>query len=67
MVDPATLVQDLRGLRALAVLGDSDHDGSHFTRRHIGEDSPAGKYLISHGRASRRISIPTERGAGTMK
>src|SRR4051812_20109958 len=47
MVDPATSIQDLAGMRVLALLGDS------VTRNHISpagsvaKESPAGKYLIS--------------------
>jgi aconitate hydratase len=47
-VKPAPLV-DLRGLRALAVLGDSVTTDHISPAGSIPPDSPAGKYLIEHG------------------
>ena len=49
MVDPATSVRDLTGLRALAVLGDSVTTDHISPAGNIPVDSPAGKYLIEHG------------------
>ena len=49
MVDPATQVRDLNGLRALAVLGDSVTTDHISPAGNIAVDSPAGKYLISLG------------------
>ncbi len=49
MVDPATSVRDLTGLRALAVLGDSVTTDHISPAGNIPADSPAGKYLIEHG------------------
>src|SRR5262249_38203621 len=40
---------DLRGARALAVLGDSVTTDHISPAGSIGADSPAGKYLIAHG------------------
>jgi aconitate hydratase len=42
-------IADLRGLRALAVLGDSVTTDHISPAGSIPPDSPAGKYLISHG------------------
>ncbi|MGH9692244.1 MAG: aconitate hydratase AcnA [Candidatus Acidiferrales bacterium] len=42
-------ISDLRGLRALAVLGDSITTDHISPAGSIPADSPAGKYLISHG------------------
>src|ERR1700678_1927607 len=49
MVDPATHVRDLKGLHALAVLGDSVTTDHISPAGNIAVDSPAGKYLISLG------------------
>ncbi|MGD1098195.1 MAG: aconitate hydratase AcnA, partial [Bryobacteraceae bacterium] len=49
MVDPATHVRDLKGVRALAVLGDSVTTDHISPAGNIAVDSPAGKYLISLG------------------
>ncbi len=47
-VKPAVL-GDLRGLRALAMLGDSITTDHISPAGSIGADTPAGKYLIAHG------------------
>ncbi|HUA01996.1 MAG TPA: aconitate hydratase AcnA [Candidatus Aquilonibacter sp.] len=47
-VKPGT-ISDLRGLRALAVLGDSITTDHISPAGSIPADSPAGKYLIAHG------------------
>ena len=49
MVDPATYVQDLKGLRALAVLGDSVTTDHISPAGNIAKDTPAGQYLLSLG------------------
>jgi aconitate hydratase len=49
MVDPATSVTDLTGLRALAVLGDSVTTDHISPAGNIPADSPAGRYLIEQG------------------
>src|ERR1700684_1888132 len=49
MADPATFVQDMTGLRCLAVLGDSITTDHISPAGNIAKDSPAGKYLISLG------------------
>jgi aconitate hydratase len=49
MVDPATSVQDLTGLRVLAMLGDSVTTDHISPAGNIPADSPAGKFLIEHG------------------
>jgi aconitate hydratase len=49
MVDPNTFVQDMKGLRALAVLGDSITTDHISPAGSIAVDSPAGRYLISLG------------------
>jgi aconitate hydratase len=49
MVDPKTFVQDMQGLRALAVLGDSITTDHISPAGSIAVESPAGKYLISLG------------------
>jgi aconitate hydratase len=49
MVDPKTFVQDMKGLRALAVLGDSITTDHISPAGSIAIDSPAGKYLMSLG------------------
>jgi len=49
MVDPRTSVQDLSGLRVLAMLGDSVTTDHISPAGNIPADSPAGKFLIAHG------------------
>jgi aconitate hydratase len=49
MVDPATFVQDLKGLSCLAVLGDSITTDHISPAGNIAKDSPAGKYLMDLG------------------
>jgi len=49
MVDPATSIRDLTGLRALAMLGDSVTTDHISPAGSIPKDSPAGKYLIAQG------------------
>ena len=49
MVDPNRPVEDLHGLRALALLGDSVTTDHISPAGSIPKDSPAGKYLIAHG------------------
>jgi len=49
MVDPKTFVKDLKGLRALAVLGDSVTTDHISPAGNIAKDSPAGHYLQSLG------------------
>jgi aconitate hydratase len=49
MVDPATSVKDLAGLKALCVLGDSITTDHISPAGSIKKDSPAGKYLMDHG------------------
>ncbi len=49
MVDPKTSVQDLAGLRVLAMLGDSVTTDHISPAGNIPADSPAGKFLIEHG------------------
>ncbi|HTU46052.1 MAG TPA: aconitate hydratase AcnA [Bryobacteraceae bacterium] len=49
LVDPSTFVQDMTGLRVLAVLGDSVTTDHISPAGSIAVDSPAGKYLISLG------------------
>ena len=49
MVDPATFVKDIAGLRCLAVLGDSITTDHISPAGNIAKDSPAGKYLLSLG------------------
>ncbi len=49
MVDPATSVQDFRGMRVLALLGDSVTTDHISPAGSIPKDSPAGRYLISQG------------------
>jgi aconitate hydratase len=49
MVDPATSVHDLTGLRVLALLGDSVTTDHISPAGSIPADSPAGKYLIERG------------------
>ena len=49
MVDPETSVQDLSGVRMLAMLGDSVTTDHISPAGNIPADSPAGKFLIEHG------------------
>ncbi len=49
MVDPSTALQDLKGLRALCVLGDSVTTDHISPAGDIALDSPAGHYLTEHG------------------
>ncbi len=49
MVDPATFVQDMEGMRALAMLGDSVTTDHISPAGSIPKDSPAGRYLIAQG------------------
>ena len=49
MVDPATSVKDLSGLRVLAMLGDSVTTDHISPAGNIPADSPAGKFLIEQG------------------
>jgi aconitate hydratase len=49
MADPETFVQDMTGMRVLAVLGDSVTTDHISPAGSIPRDSPAGKYLIEQG------------------
>ncbi|MGD0131303.1 MAG: aconitate hydratase AcnA [Bryobacteraceae bacterium] len=49
MVDPKTSVQDLTGVRVLAMLGDSVTTDHISPAGNIPADSPAGKFLIAEG------------------
>jgi aconitate hydratase len=49
MVDPTAPIQDLKGMRVLAMLGDSVTTDHISPAGSIPVDSPAGKYLISLG------------------
>jgi aconitate hydratase len=49
MVDPETSVQNLRAMRALALLGDSITTDHISPAGSIGKDTPAGRYLIEQG------------------
>jgi aconitate hydratase len=49
MADPKTHVQDLKGLRVLAVLGDSVTTDHISPAGNIAKDSPAAKYLMAQG------------------
>ena len=49
MADPATSVQDLHGMRVLALLGDSITTDHISPAGSIGKDTPAGRYLIAQG------------------
>ncbi|MBV8864222.1 MAG: aconitate hydratase, partial [Acidobacteriaceae bacterium] len=49
LADPATFVSDLRGMRVLAVLGDSVTTDHISPAGSIPVDSPAGRYLIGLG------------------
>ena len=49
MVDPSTPIADLRGMRVLALLGDSVTTDHISPAGSIPKDSPAGRYLIAQG------------------
>ncbi len=49
MADPSAPVEDLRGMRVLALLGDSVTTDHISPAGNIPADSPAGKYLIAQG------------------
>src|SRR5579862_670751 len=49
MVDPETSVQDIAGMRVLALLGDSITTDHISPAGSIGKDTPAGRYLIAQG------------------
>jgi len=49
MLDPETSIQDLRGMRVLALLGDSITTDHISPAGSIGNDTPAGRYLIAQG------------------
>jgi len=49
MVDPATSIADMHGMRVLALLGDSVTTDHISPAGSIAKDSPAGQYLISLG------------------
>jgi aconitate hydratase len=49
MADPETSVQDMSGMRVLALLGDSVTTDHISPAGSIPKDSPAGKYLIAQG------------------
>jgi len=49
MVDPETSIQDLRGMRVLALLGDSITTDHISPAGSIPKASPAGQYLIAQG------------------
>jgi len=49
MVDPATSIADISGMRVLAMLGDSVTTDHISPAGSIAKDSPAGRYLISLG------------------
>jgi aconitate hydratase len=49
MVDPSAAVADLKGLRVLALLGDSVTTDHISPAGSIPKDSPAGRYLIAQG------------------
>jgi aconitate hydratase len=49
MVDPATSIADITGMRVLAMLGDSVTTDHISPAGSIAKDSPAGRYLISLG------------------
>jgi aconitate hydratase len=49
MADPETSVTDLKGMRALALLGDSVTTDHISPAGSIPKDGPAGRYLISQG------------------
>ncbi|MFZ0936650.1 MAG: aconitate hydratase AcnA [Bryobacteraceae bacterium] len=49
MVDPATSIHDLEGLRVLAMLGDSVTTDHISPAGSIPKDTPAGRYLMAQG------------------
>jgi aconitate hydratase len=49
MVDPNSAIQDLHGMRVLALLGDSITTDHISPAGSIQKDSPAGRYLIAQG------------------
>ncbi|MFN3322940.1 MAG: aconitate hydratase AcnA [Bryobacteraceae bacterium] len=49
MAEPATSLSDIRGMRVLAMLGDSVTTDHISPAGSIPVDSPAGRYLIEHG------------------
>jgi aconitate hydratase len=49
MLDPNRALEDLKGLRALCVLGDSVTTDHISPAGDIALDSPAGRYLLEHG------------------
>jgi aconitate hydratase len=49
MVDPANAIQDIGGMRVLALLGDSITTDHISPAGSIPKDSPAGRYLIAQG------------------
>jgi len=49
MVDPEKSIQDLGGMRVLALLGDSITTDHISPAGSIGKDTPAGRYLIAQG------------------
>jgi aconitate hydratase len=49
MVDPATSIHDLAGLRVLAMMGDSVTTDHISPAGSIPKDTPAGRYLIAQG------------------
>jgi aconitate hydratase len=53
MADPETFVQDLAGMRVLALLGDSITTDHISPAGSIPVKSPAGEYLVEHGVAPR--------------
>ena len=67
MVDPATSIQDLAGMRVLAMLGDSVTTDHISPAGSIAKDSPGGQVSDRAGRASRRTSTRTARGAGITR
>ena len=60
-------VGDIKGARALAVLGDSVTTDHISPAGNISKSSPAAQIPHRTGRASRRISIPTGRAAATTR
>ena len=57
----------LRGMRVLAMLGDSVTTDHISPAGSIPKDSPAGRYLICAGREARPISIPMARAAAITR
>lgn len=53
MIDPDSPIQDLRGIRVLALLGDSVTTDHISPAGSIPKDTPAGQYLIAQGVAPR--------------